>query len=148
MNNPQPPTNPVTHQVAGFFVAGDPKPQGSMTNFGKGRMTHSNPKMKAWRDKVQTEANNKWAGQEPLDEPVEVCAVFYLPKLKKPRFPLPATGYDTDKLQRAIGDALERAGVLKNDARICDWSASKRYATDTQPPGVYIQIAKDPANDR
>lgn len=129
-----------TQPVAGFFVEGEPKPQGSMRSVGKGRMIPDNPHMKKWRDHVQAQATQVWGGKDPLDQPVEVHAVFWLPSPKKPRFSVPATGYDTDKLQRAIGDALERGGVLRNDARITTWIADKRYATAADPAGVHITI--------
>ena len=59
---------------------------------------------------------------------------------KKPRFNVPATPGDLDKYLRAIGDGIEQAGILKNDARITHWTATKHYATNTNPPGAHITI--------
>lgn len=75
-----------------------------------------------------------------MDHPVVVDVTFYLPRPQRPRFPVPAVKPDVDKLQRALGDALETSRVLTNDSRITDWNARARYANDTQPPGVALTI--------
>ena len=109
-----------------IFVEGSPKAQGSLRHVGNGRLIHGKG-MVAWRDHVQfmlEQWTGTWfGGWEPLDEPVEVHAKFYLQRPKKPRLDHAATGLDLDKLQRCVGDALERSGVLKNDARIIRWRA-------------------------
>ena len=85
---------------------------------------------------------------EPLDTPVEVHATFYLQRPKKPRLDHAATGLDLDKLQRCVGDALERSGVLKNDARIVRWRAEKHWThdiegTDGHEAGVRIKVRRN-----
>ena len=133
-----------------LFVPGTPKAQGSMRHVGNGRLIHGKG-MVAWRNHVQFMLE-QWAGTwfggwEPLDEPVEVHAKFYLQRPKKPRLDHAATGLDLDKLQRCVGDALERSGVLKNDARIVKWRAEKHWThdienTDGHEPGVRIKVRK------
>jgi crossover junction endodeoxyribonuclease RusA len=117
-----------------FAVSGKPISQGSMTHVGGGRMVHS-PELIAWRKKVAEVAllharQTGWV--LPLDEPVMIAAKFYLPRPTKPRFPVPATKPDLDKLQRAIGDALapkKGMGVLAEDSRIVKWlDPEKVYA--------------------
>ena len=76
---------------------------------------------------------------EPLDLPLEVTAVFYLPRPKRPKFWAPATTPDCDKLQRALGDALTSAGVIKDDSRIVTWHATKAWHP-TGFTGVHIEI--------
>lgn len=118
-----------------FTVPGNPISQGSM-NVGKnGQVYHSNGDLVPWRQKVLDVAllHARQAGWElPLDEPLMVGVVFYLPKPRKPKFDVPATGYDLDKLQRAVGDALSPSKgqrVIINDNRICKWlDPEKRYA--------------------
>lgn len=122
-----------------FRVYGEPAPQGSKRHVGGGRMVEMSKKLPAWRKTVTQEAR-KHAPKQPLDEPVSVQAVFWVPKPHKPRFNVPAVPSDLDKYQRAIGDALEAAGVLKNDARIVEWSAAKLYADTNNPPGAHITI--------
>ena len=78
-----------------------------------------------------------------------VQAVFCLPRPKSVRGVIPTSksSYDLDKLCRALGDALEGAGVLKNDSRITTWHARKRYAeADSNGPaitGVFLRIYKE-----
>lgn len=123
-----------------FRVYGEPAPQGSKRHVGKGRMIESSKKLPAWR-KAVTQAARQVAPETPLDEPVSVQAHFYLPRPQKPRFNVPAAQQgDLDKLCRAVGDSIEAAGVLKNDARITTWHAHKHYADQHNPPGAHIII--------
>ena len=121
-----------------FFVEGVPAGQGSKTFFGKGRMKESSDKLKPWRDEMIRVAR-QYAPDEPLDEPVKVYATFYIPRPKNPKFKdYPATPFDLDKMQRALGDALQQSGVLKDDSRIVVWVARKEFATDS--PGVHVRV--------
>lgn len=123
-----------------FRVYGEPAPQGSKRHVGGGRMVESSKKLPAWR-KAVTQAARQVAPKQPLDEPVSVQAHFYLPRPQKPRFNVPATQQgDLDKLCRAVGDSIEAAGVIKNDARITTWHAHKHYADQHNPPGAHITI--------
>lgn len=122
-----------------FRVYGTPAPQGSKKFVGKGRMIESSKKLPAWR-KTVTQAAHAVAPKQPLDCPVSVQATFWVPKPQRPRFNVPATPGDLDKYLRAVGDALEQAGVLKNDARITHWNATKHYADQHNPPGAHITI--------
>ena len=133
-----------------LFVPGTPKAQGSMRHVGNGRLIHGKG-MIAWRNHMQfmlEQWTGTWfGGWVPLDEPVEVHAKFYLQRPKKPRLDHAATGLDLDKLQRCVGDALEKSGVLKNDARIIRWRAEKHWThdiegTDGNEPGVRIKVRK------
>ena len=125
-----------------FHVQGVPAPQGSKRHVGGGRMIESSKLLPAWR-KAVTDAARTVAPKQPLDCPVSVEAHFYLPKPKKPRFNVPAVHPDADKLARAVGDALETAGVLQNDSRITHWQIHKHYA-EQQPPGATITIKEQP----
>ena len=112
-----------------FWVDGLPAAQGSKKHVGRGIMVEANKNLPAWRKAIETTVAELHKG-EPIDEPVIVRADFYLPKPKKPRWPTPATALDTDKLQRALGDGMEKGGLLRNDARIIMWVATKHYAKD------------------
>lgn len=127
-----------------FHVQGVPAPQGSKRHVGGGRMIESSKLLPAWR-KAVTQAARQVAPKQPLDCPVSVEAHFYLPKPKKPRFNVPAVHPDADKLARAVGDALETAGVIRNDSRITHWQIHKHYA-DHNGPGATITI-KEATND-
>ena len=122
-----------------FWVDGLPASQGSKRHVGNGRLIESDKKLPAWRKAIETTVAELHKG-EPIDEPVIVRADFYLPKPKKPRWPTPATALDTDKLQRALGDGMEKGGLLKNDARIITWVATKHYAKDRT--GCQVTVVK------
>ena len=133
-----------------LYITGTPRAQGSMRHVGNGRLIHGKG-MTVWRNHVQfmlEQWTGTWfGGWEPLDEPVEVHAKFYLQRPKKPRLEHAATGLDLDKLQRCVGDALERSGVLKNDARIIRWRAEKHWTHDIESedghePGVRLKVRR------
>ena len=133
-----------------IYVTGTPKAQGSLRHVGNGRLIHGKG-MIEWRTHIEATLK-QWAGTwfggwEPVDEPVEVHAKFYLQRPKKPRLDHAATGLDLDKLQRCVGDALERSGVLKNDARIIRWRAEKHWThdfenTDGHEAGVRLKVRR------
>ena len=137
-----------------FFVPGEPITEGSTKAFTSGQrvvVTHDRgPELDQWRIKVAraAEAAAQAAYWEPrYDGPVEVWAEFRLPRPKSvPKSRKHAqTKPDLDKLQRAIGDALspyKRPGVLRDDSRIVEWHAIKRYADGTHPAGVTVRVSK------
>lgn len=138
-----------------FRVDGEAVPQGSMVPFigkydGKARLKPSNEKaLEAWRKyvaEVATYRRPHWLG-ELWDGPIGVSYLFvrqrgddYLADgvtLKKGARRLPDTAPDSDKLERAINDALTDV-LFTNDARITDWAGRKRFA----PPGgaAYVDL--------
>lgn len=102
-------------------------------------MIESSKTLPAWRKQIEDTAQNEYKG-EPIDRPVRVAVDFFMPKPQKPRFEWPATAPDLDKLQRAIGDGLEKGGVLRNDSRIVHWEARKFYANTPEEMGAHITI--------
>ena len=96
-------------------------------------MIESSKKLPAWR-KAVTDAARTVAPKQPLDCPVSVQAVFWLPKPQRPRFNVPATQQgDLDKLARSLLDGMERGGIYTNDARVTHLHVEKRYATNDEP---------------
>ena len=140
----------MTDWLFDLFVEGAPKAQGSLRHVGNGRLIHGKG-MVVWRNHVQfmlEQWTGTWfGGWVPLDVPVEVHAKFYLQRPKKPRLEHAATGLDLDKTTRLVGDALEKSGVLKNDARIVKWRAEKHWThdiegTDGHEAGVRLKVRK------
>lgn len=127
-------TNTIT-----FRVDGIPATQGSKKHVGRGVMVEMNKKLPAWRKDI-INTGRAVAPKTPLDCPVSVETTIWVPRPKKPRFNVPATPGDLDKYLRAIGDGIEQAGILKNDARITHWTATKHYANEATPPGADITI--------
>lgn len=81
---------------------------------------------------------------EPLDEPLEIELVFLIPEPAKPRFTVPATGLDFDKLTRAVCDCLQETkrsrGLISNDSRIVDSVIRLRYVENEDEEGVRVTI--------
>lgn len=126
-----------------FHVEGHPATQGSKKAFIRGKkvsLVEMDKKLPAWRKAVTTAAT-KAAGKHwmRLDGPVSVSGVIYLKAPKKSRFGNhPAGPPDLDKLQRAIGDALTKSGIITDDARITHWNIHKAWGT----PGATLTITE------
>lgn len=119
-----------------FHVIGHPRPQGSH-RLARGRLINDNPDLAAWRELVALYAKIAAAGAPALDEPVCVEATFTFLKPPTSKFGEPIGPPDTDKLQRALGDALTDAGMVLDDSRIVSWSASKRWGAEE---GVQVRV--------
>lgn len=131
-------------------VDGVPVQQGSMNAYirgGRAVLVHAKNKALAlWRDKVATEtrAAALAAGWElPLDEPVKVFVVFYMPRPKTVKRALPSTKPDLDKLLRAVGDGLGD-GVVKDDSRIVGWYVEEFYDDGRDGPCAEIRLMREP----
>ena len=114
-------------------------------------MYEANRNLKPWRAHAITQLRAAWAG-EPILHGVHVTARFVFARPKShyrtgrnshllrddaPAFKTSAP--DLDKLQRALGDALTQAGVLRDDALIAQWTAVKLYGPT---PLVELTIAR------
>lgn len=130
-----------------FRAYGRPAAQGSKRYLGNGRFIEASKYLKPWRETLSTAI---WAAQEThktqtgdyarFTDPVIVEAVFLLPRPKKLVRLWPSIAPDTDKLQRALGDALETdTGLLESDSLIVGWKASKIY-TYPEHSGVVCSI--------
>lgn len=132
--------------LCSFDVIGIPRAQGSKRAFvvnGKARMTEAAGAAGAnWRDAVATAArkeadeiqNGRGITSEipPFDGPLQLAVTFYFPmprsrkKADRDRGILPkTTAPDTSKLVRSLEDGLQAAGLIVDDARFYDISASK-----------------------
>ncbi|HEY9356511.1 MAG TPA: RusA family crossover junction endodeoxyribonuclease [Arthrobacter sp.] len=128
----------VAHEIS---VTGRPAQQGSKKHVGGGRMVEMAKRLPAWRKAVVAAAKESHGPEwEPLDGALVVGLTVYLPRPKGTKYPdYPAGPPDTDKLQRAIGDALTQAGTIADDARIVTWHAHKRWAVGCEP-GATIRV--------
>lgn len=130
-----------------FRVNGNPKSQGSLNHNTYGH-AYQKRELLDWRNLITQTAILACRAKGwdlPLDEPIRVDAIFWLPRPKKPRWEVPATALDLDKLVRAVGDALSprsRGKVISNDARIVAWGTVKHWAGQGERPGVQITITR------
>jgi crossover junction endodeoxyribonuclease RusA len=122
-------------------VSGEPASQGSHSVI-NGRIVQVNSsKHKKWRNAVVFAALDLIADDwTPIDEPVELTVIFYLPRPKSVLTrSFPAVMPDLDKLIRAVGDSLTDAGIIRDDSRIITITARKLYADD-RGPGAVIRV--------
>jgi len=149
--------------VIAFTVCGTPAPKGSTKAFvvrGRAVVTEDNRHTRPWAWLVHLaalEAHARWvqgcgwgmggAGRAssiayPRPASVALSLEFALPRptrLPKRRVVPPTTKPDLDKLCRCVKDAL--TGVLwTDDAQVVTLTASKRYASPTEMPGVAICV--------
>lgn len=131
-------------------VYGTPRPQGSKLKvsakfYREGGSAAAHKAFTTWRQGIGREAA-RWlmseGHPEPYDGPVRLDTLFLLAKPpsrpKSERFA--ATGFDDDKLRRAVGDGITvNARLLSNDARICWGESAKLWAVDTEP-GCVLRI--------
>jgi Holliday junction resolvase RusA-like endonuclease len=132
-----------------FTAYGDPAPQGSKRYVGNGRFIEASTKLKPWRAAVADAVFQAFSasGLPQFTNPVVVEATFYLPRPKSVKRAWPTVPPDTDKLCRALGDALETdSGVLASDSLIVKWIATKQYADDHKS-GVQVLIREANADD-
>jgi Holliday junction resolvase RusA-like endonuclease len=144
-------------------VRGMPHPQGSMK-------THALPNGKVavrypaavyqWRAQIQQavaevmqQLTDAYDVPLPIEGAVELRLGFDLPrpmghfgtgknaasiKASSPLYPIVAP--DTDKLIRAVCDAITDAGLWRDDSQVTTLLASKRYCINGSPPGVLIKV--------
>lgn len=120
-------------------IPGQPEQQGSKRNVGR-HMIEANPRLAPWRADAITYLQRAMTEQMVVQftGPVLVSAVFVYARprshygtgrnenrLKSSAPYWKSTAADLDKLQRALGDALTQAGVLRDDALIARWEAGK-----------------------
>ena len=135
------------------FIPGKPEPQGSVKGFPVRRktgamgvaMTCDNVKLKAWRARavaiIQRSAEGVFRGA------VCVSAEFIMPRpagaaktARGKELGGHATRPDTDKLIRAVGDALTASCIITDDSQIAHWCAMKRYAGIGEDVGTLIEV--------
>ena len=121
------------------LTVGTPVPQGSKSFTRTGRFYEANPRHKAWRATVAASVAAQHKGP-PIDQPVHVELCFWMPRPKRPRWPVPAVKPDLDKLVRSVHDSLQAGGVLAEDSRVVRLTAQKAYVPDGQDPGVTVVI--------
>lgn len=142
-------------------VYGTPAPQGSKRGFVVGKraivVDDNKPQLRTWRQDVRDAAEQamcgNWGTIGLWDGAVGVEIQFWLARPKghyrtgrnahllRGTAPLhPQVKPDIDKTSRAILDSLKDAGVIRDDARVTDLHAIKRYAARSERPRAVITI--------
>lgn len=135
-------------RVLAFFVPGVPQPEGSLKaiihrSTKRAIVIHSeDASLRKWRTAVG-EAARYYMGVKPVFEhdALELTCIFTLPRPRTVTREYPTVPPDTDKLTRAIGDALTGI-VYRDDAQSVDHVQRKRYEghAEASPEGVGVRI--------
>ena len=127
------------------YVEGTPVPQGSLRASRQGHLYYSNAKkLTPWRNAMMDAVRDALpSDHEPIDVGVFVQMEFYFPRPKSVTREQKLTAPDTDKLARAVHDALTNAELYTDDSRVVGFMARKYYSDDEHPPGVRIRAWED-----
>lgn len=144
--------HPGTPQVImSVQVDGRPRTKGSLKNVAtkgqKANLQEDDPRSVAWRQRMVTEMGSRCNfGRTPGFPsvlPVEVRCTFLFERPARTDRDFPTSqgiGADLDKLERNVLDALQEAGVIKNDAQVVRLVGEKSWATDGEPEGALITV--------
>jgi Holliday junction resolvase RusA-like endonuclease len=138
-----------------FIVYGTPGPQGSKTNYGRGRTVESSAKVKPWREAVKAAAREAMGDQwQMLTGPVWLTLyVGYSRPAShfgtgrnggriKPSAPRDkATAPDLSKIIRSTEDALTEAGIWRDDRLVISVCASKFWTLGPTRAFIIIETA-------
>lgn len=101
--------------------------------------------LKKWTATIQSAVRSNW-GLPVMAGPIICGLIFYLQKPKnipKERKGTPCTTPDIDKLTRSVLDALTGT-CYEDDKQIVSLSVDKNYATEFNPPGVFVLLEQHP----
>lgn len=138
----------MTNHELVFVALGTPRPQGSkrylgVSPNGQPRFVEASD-VKPWRQAIAKAVFAEWVrsgDSRQFTDPVVVEATFYLPKPKTVKRIWPSVAPDTDKLCRALGDALSvDSKAIQDDSLIVRWEATKLYAPKPEDAGVHVRV--------
>jgi Holliday junction resolvase RusA-like endonuclease len=120
------------------FCPGAPKTKGSMRirNAKTGTMTEAVAGSTHWKRLMAKQFGEQRHQPEPWPGPVQVSAVFYLPRADV----ISVRAGDIDKLARNALDALTDAKIYTDDVNVVDLDLKKRPADSTRSPGVWLMV--------
>lgn len=100
-----------------------------------------------WEEAQADTLRVAWGDRPPLDEACQLLVVAFFPRPKartlktrpNPRYPHTATP-DRDNLDKAIQDALQRGGVVKNDSLIFAGRSIKWVCSGEEEPRTEVVL--------
>ena len=131
--------------VIQVFVPGIPEPQGSKNAYVRGNravLVEANKKLPAWRKLLTEKLESANYSCQSLTGAVSLEIVFLMPKARSNKKDFPYQKPDLDKLIRAVGDSATNAGVIGDDAQICEIVAHKLWAGEESDAGALISFSE------
>ncbi len=114
-----------------FTVPGAPRGKGRPRIARRGDFVraYTDDKTAAYENLVAMSASTAHRGRPPMDGPLKVTALFYMPRPKSApkRVILPATKPDLDNMVKAVLDGCNQAGIWADDSRVVCLHAVKMY---------------------
>lgn len=75
----------------------------------------------------------------PLSGPLSICVVFFMPKPKKPKNPMPISKPDLSNLIKSIEDALNGIAWF-DDSQVVTSTCEKHYCESNQKPHILFAM--------
>lgn len=136
-------TDPVLHVV----IPGPPKGKASVRVYSRGGRIGRVMPTASWESHAALVLAAAWGGRPTLTGPVRVDVLVVLARparlrrRKDPAGLIPApVRPDGSNAQKAIEDAVTKAGVWADDGQVVEWSGRKMYAERDGAPRVEVTI--------
>ena len=101
-----------------------------------------------WKSLV-VKAGEKWRPIHPLEGPVQIRIVFWMPRPKRLMREKDDDGPilhlskpDTENMEKAIMDALKNDGWFRDDSQVCLKKTAKFYHAKNGTPGAELYITE------
>ena len=109
--------------------------------------TYTPKRTAQWEARAAVVISDAWGNGAPLDGAVavEIIALFPRPgRLVWKRKPMPREPHisspDVDNIVKAVLDATEKAGVVRNDRIVFAVRVEKWYCSGEESPGVLLRV--------
>ena len=116
-----------------FTIPGKPQPK-QRPRVTKRGITYTPKETKDYEIFVQRCYQDQ-IGRKVVEGPLKIILVFWLPKPKKPKYPMPAVKPDLDNLMKSITDALNGV-AYDDDSQIVEARILKLYT----PTEGYVSV--------
>lgn len=145
--------------IAQFFASGDPvatpRPRArAIRTYSEKKRKHvwiaqvyNTTDADGWKQRI-TAFGHRHQPDHPIDGPVRVDIEFRLPRPQRlmrkcdPEGPVPCFAKpDRDNLEKAVLDAMTKAGWWKDDGQVCAGQVRKMYAGKREATGAWIKIS-------
>lgn len=127
---------------------GRPAPKGSRiqgrTKAGRSYTRPASKYEKPWVDAVKHATELAMRHSLQIAPPYAVHLDLLIATSKRPKHRWPSQN-DVDKLARSTVDGLVLGGAIDDDRNVIELHASKRFASEAEPPGVIAIVASVPA---